>query len=387
MKKSADEIRSDITAQILTAIKKGCPPWRQPWSDSPNAGAPRNFTNKRRYTGINPLLLMLSSEVNGWLSQQWGTSSSWTKHTGAHVKKGEKATHVTLFRQIPKKDKATGKVETTKEGKDKTIPLMRLYPVFNVEQMQAPTVETLLGIPHPFGIVRNILGDFTKGRRTTVTTKDELLSVASKVLPAKSIPDAALPREQIAKAINEGITAKLKSLTATEVVVNNDPDFVPAEELMGNLPIPIKVGGAKAMYVQRPKEKITLPSKASFATIADFYQTAAHEMIHAVVNGGRVEVKDKSKLTYAFSELVAEMGACFVLMALDVPRSEKMLPQAQSYIDHWLEAMGGDPKYIFEASSLASKAADWLLALVGKANPVYDEGESDGDESHEKSVA
>lgn len=388
-RKTPDQIRREITDRIIEAIKRGTAPWRQPWLDAPNAGPPRNFLSGRRYSGINPLILWITNELHGYKSQNWGTSSSWTKALGVHVKKGEQATYVTLFRQIPKKDEATGAVDVGPDNKPRTIPIMRIYPVFNAEQLQAPEVKTLLGIPFPFGIVRTLLGDFTKGKRTTATTKEELLQIADKYVPAKMRPAKSATREQIAQAIHDGINAKLQSYMVGEVVANNEPDFEPAEKWMKATGATIKHSGSKAFYRPKPGDYIQLPSKRSFVSMTDYYQTAAHELVHWSDTEGRVGKKklDEAVNAYAFGELVAEIGACFTLSVLGVPKSEKMLPKSESYLAHWLEQMGNNPKYIFDAASQASKCSDYLLKFVGKENPAYEEeGEDDG-EVQERAVA
>ena len=49
---------------------------------------------------------------------------------------------------IPKKDGKTGQVEVDAHGKPKNIMLLRTYPVFNVEQLQAPETAVLLDGRH-----------------------------------------------------------------------------------------------------------------------------------------------------------------------------------------------------------------------------------------------
>jgi antirestriction protein ArdC len=65
---------------------------------------------------------------------------------------------------------------------------------------------------------------------------------------------------------------------------------------------------------------------------------------------------------YAMGELVAEIGACYLARELGVPASEN-LSNHVAYLGHWLKAMKDDPKFIFQASALASRAADYLLSF------------------------
>lgn len=377
--KSADAIRKDITEKIVNAIKQGTIPWRKPWqNDMINSGLPANFQSKRRYTGINSLILGLVALQNNWSSKFWGTSSSVLKTIGAHVKKGETATYVTFFKMIPIKDE-NGNVEKNSKGEEKKIPILREYPVFHIEQFQAPTVETLLDGRGKYGIVKALLGQFDKKDRRSVTTIAELRKIAEKHLPRKDQPKKSATREEIAQAIHVGIEAKLKSYFSVAPDVNIDPDFTPAEELLNASRAKITFGGNRACYRHPPHDDIRLPHKKTFESMSHFYQTAFHELAHWTMPDsrvGRVHKFDDSKENYAFEELVAELSSCFLLTEVGVPMAEEMLPNSQSYLASWVKCMENDPKYIFLASSQASKVVDYLLGFVGKQNPEYEDDES-----------
>jgi antirestriction protein ArdC len=65
--------------------------------------------------------------------------------------------------------------------------------------------------------------------------------------------------------------------------------------------------------------------------------------------------------SYAMGELVAEMSACFVASELRIPQSGDFLEQHTAYLASWLTKLESDPKFIFRASTAASKASDFLL--------------------------
>jgi antirestriction protein ArdC len=350
-RKTPEQIRKDITEAIIASIEKGTPAWRQPWADHPNGGAPRNFLSKRRYSGINVLWLWLMGEIKGYDSQLWGTEKSWTENVGCTTKGGEDPMSVILFTFLPLKDKKTGKPQVSPSGKEKTFPLLREYPVFNAEQMEAPSISSLLALPLP-----------------------KLLKTMVKYVPRRDQPGMGATDEEIALAIHQSIARKLNGYKCVGKIANSDPDFAPAEELMAKTKANIIHGGGKACW-NSLTDAVRLPSKRIFESIADYYQTAMHELIHWTQNPKRVGEKTRpkeegAKAQYAFNELVAEIGACFVLAELGLPKSEKMLPQTAAYVESWLKAMKNDVRFIFEASNQASKAADYLLAFVGKANPL-----------------
>lgn len=138
---------------------------------------------------------------------------------------------------------------------------------------------------------------------------------------------------------------------------NNEPDYKPFEEFVQNLGAKIRHGYETPFY--RP-DFIGMPMKRRFDSMADYYQTLSHELIHWVVNGFRLRPNLKER-TYAFNELVAEMGSCFLLTEMRLPLADKMIQKSRSYLASWLKIMGEDPKFLFQAASEASNAVDYLL--------------------------
>ena len=125
---SQDEIRQTVTNRILDALQHGdLRPWRQPWQNDPNCGAPRNALTQRAYRGINVLLLMLASMENDFQSRWWGTYRQ-IKAKGGYVRRGQKASQIILFKPIIK-------TVTKDDGEEiEKFFLMRTFSVFNAQQ-------------------------------------------------------------------------------------------------------------------------------------------------------------------------------------------------------------------------------------------------------------
>lgn len=138
---SAAEIRTRITDQILAALSDPTklPPWRKSWSGDPNSGHPCNAVSRRRYTGINPLLLEIASHRHGLRSKWWGTFRQWeglggrVKKRPADVPPGQFGTSIVFCKPISKRTTA----ETGEECEDKFF-VLRTYTVFNLDQVDGP---------------------------------------------------------------------------------------------------------------------------------------------------------------------------------------------------------------------------------------------------------
>ena len=109
-----------VTDRIIELLEQGTVPWQKPWTD---AGVPANLLSKRPYRGINLwLLLSLNYERNLFLT--WDQ----LKKIGASVKQGEHGHVVIYWKTSPKKE------DVVDGEKEKKVPLLRYYKVFNVSQ-------------------------------------------------------------------------------------------------------------------------------------------------------------------------------------------------------------------------------------------------------------
>ena len=144
-----------------------------------------------------------------------------------------------------------------------------------------------------------------------------------------------------------------------------EPDFQPAEELISATGADIRFGGDRAYY-HRKGDFIVLPPRETFSPPGAFYETAIHELAHfSEVRTGW----DHEKNGYALGELAAEIASCYVAAELGIPQGEELGNHA-AYLQNWLDALKGDRNFIFKAAKQASKATDYLLGFVKKAEPV-----------------
>src|SRR4051812_37282582 len=111
-----------VTDQIVAALDRGIVPWRRPWGGAQLA--PRSATTNHIYRGVNTWLLFISSELNGYESPWWVTYKQ-AQQLGGNVRKGEKASIITFWKEWEREDEA---------GDVAKIPVLRYYSVFNAQQ-------------------------------------------------------------------------------------------------------------------------------------------------------------------------------------------------------------------------------------------------------------
>ncbi|WP_242600566.1 ArdC family protein, partial [Erwinia billingiae] len=135
-----------------------------------------------------------------------------------------------------------------------------------------------------------------------------------------------------------------------------------AEALFRNSGATIIEKGQNAFFAPSTDE-IRLPERCLFTDAANFYATGLHELIHWSGAKSRLNREMKGKFgseEYAFEELIAELGSAFLMADLGIVGEV----QHESYIASWLKALKNDKRYIFKATSAASKAHRYLIDKI-----------------------
>lgn len=123
------DIYQDVTDSIVRQIEAGLNGgWKRPWKTVAADGSSYFpvSVDGRAYRGMNTLILLSEAQAKGYPANVWGTYKAWQAHD-AQVRKGERGTLVTLWRFPIIKDEKT--------GKEKTIPFIRGFTVFNASQV------------------------------------------------------------------------------------------------------------------------------------------------------------------------------------------------------------------------------------------------------------
>ena len=284
------DLYQHVTNRILEDLECGVRPWLKPWSVS-NVGSsilPCRH-NGIPYQGVNVLLLWSEAVTRGYAATIWMTFRQ-ALELGAHVRKGETGTPVVFADRITRaEDGENG------ESVERSIPYLKSYTVFNVEQIE--------GLPPMY-------------------------------LPRAPAPTSAETRHVQA----EGFIA------ATRVI--------------------IRFGGDRAFYAPA-FDVIQLPPLPAFRDTEGYYSTALHELTHWTghpsrcareLNGHRFGSE-----SYAFEELVAELGSAFLCAELGI--TPEVRDDHAAYLASWLAVLKQDKRAIFTAASQAQRAADYLRGL------------------------
>jgi antirestriction protein ArdC len=161
-----------VTDKIVGELEAGRVPWVQPWGRAKAClGLPQNAASARRYSGINVLILWGAVIERGFAAQSWLTFRQ-ALSLGGHVRKGEAGTMVVFADRFVPKDRAdAARAETGKE-RDASIPFLKRFTVFNIEQCEglperftasAPPAPEQLILPEAEALIRATHAKFRIG--------------------------------------------------------------------------------------------------------------------------------------------------------------------------------------------------------------------------------
>jgi antirestriction protein ArdC len=308
-----DKIYQMITDRIIEMIESEEKlPWNKPWknshgsiNDSWAANCPRNLISKKPYRGINLFLLSNAVSIYG---NPFFLSFKQAKNLKGTVKKGEKGFPVIFW----KMQKFEEKNNTTGETKDKMVPLLRYYTVFNIDQ--------------------------------TTLDKNSISAIKDFYNPPK-----------------EETESEPKGFSPIEKADSIWKDWLKKPELRHS-------AEGRAFYSPF-HDFIHLPNREQFKSNSEYYSTLFHEATHSTGHKSRLnreginnEMVAFGDASYSKEELTAEIGACF-LCAISGIEKHDVFSNSIAYLQGWVRKFREKPKMIVQASARAQKAVDMILNI------------------------
>ncbi|WP_136669393.1 ArdC family protein [Flavobacterium sp. H122] len=318
---SPDDIYSYITNLIINTIEKvGHLPWQKDWVGSGADGAAKNYVSKKEYTGANFLLnfdIKFDKEGKGYLVpinfiQPYYLTFNQIKETGASLKKDSKARRVIYYTMIFSFDNGTLQFKTTDREK------------------------------------------FTEFVKTHGLTKEDLKEHLQKI--------------PVIKYYNVFRADDCTGLKFPEPTGNENVNPIEqAQSLIDGYKDPptYTFVGDKAYY-QPSTDKLNMPNIKAFKKEASYYCTYFHELTHSTGAKKRLN-RDMSgtfgSKSYAFEELIAELGAVFMCSESGILFQTK--ENSAKYLKGWnkvlVNELENDNRFFLKASAQSQKAVNYIL--------------------------
>jgi antirestriction protein ArdC len=265
-----DDIYSYITDLIINTIEKvGHLPWQKDWVGSGADGAAKNYVSKKEYTGANFLLnfdVKFDEDGRGYLvpiqfKQPYYLTFNQIKDEGASLRKDSKARRVIYYTMIFSFDNGSLQFKTTDRDK------------------------------------------FAEFVSSNGLTKEDLKRYLQKI--------------PVIKYYNVFRADDCTGLKFPEAIGNKKVNPIEeAQSLIDEYKDPPRYTfvGDKAYY-QPATDKLNMPNIIAFKKEASYYCTFFHELTHSTGAKKRLD-RDMTgtfgSKSYAFEELIAELGAVFI---------------------------------------------------------------------------
>lgn len=126
-----NDLCQQITDNIVASLEAGVAPWRAEQDTTGAVGLPENAVTGVHYNGINILNLWIISAIKGYTSGRWLTFKQ-AQNAGGMVRKGETGTQGIFYKTL---EKDTGRVDDHGNKETDTIPMLRGFKLFNLDQI------------------------------------------------------------------------------------------------------------------------------------------------------------------------------------------------------------------------------------------------------------
>lgn len=160
----------------------------------------------------------------------------------------------------------------------------------------------------------------------------------------------------------DGLPAKYTE--ERKLLIDEFTDNATAEAMLAQATI--HHGHSRACFIPS-LDVIHMPNRSEFKSIPDYYSTGLHELTHWTGHSRRLHRDFNGRFgdqSYAFEELVAELGSSFLCATAGI--DGKL--QHASYIASWLKVLRNDKKAIFTAAAAARKAAEFVIPTGSMAD-------------------
>lgn len=272
----------EITRRIMEQLEQGIIPWQKPWIG--NSSAISRVTGKP-YSLLNQMILGCPGEYVTFRQCQ---------QEGGKVRKGEKSSMVIFWKWIEQEDEES--------GEKKSIPFLRYYNVFHIDQCEGLTARYAQEAP------------------ANPATADEA---------ADRIINAYCSREGVKLLHEEGDRAFYRPATDSITVPH------------------MRQFSATAEY---------------YSTV---FHEMMHSTGHKSRLDRLERVAAFGSEDYSKEELIAEIGAAALVNQAGLETSSSFR-NSTAYIQNWLSVLRNDKRFIVSAAGKAEKAVDLILNHISE---------------------
>lgn len=287
--------RQNLIDMYVKSLDEGEIPWEKMWKTK----QPYNAITKKKYRGMNNLILSFVAIKRNYQDARWCTYNQISKNKWKF------------------KEDAKGKGVCIEYWSQYNIKEKRVYSFQQYEDMIKNFPETK--------------DDFKLITKCTVVFNADLI---------------------------EGIPKDLsQEVSKTPIETSN---YI--ENIIRNLDIGYVEIGEEAYYNPND-DCVVIPPSNLFRNEYTYYATQLHELAHSTGHESRLNRNIKHQFgteEYAKEELRAEISSSFLMQELGLEYDEKHLQNHKAYIQNWAQLIKDKPNELFNAISDSNKIVDYL---------------------------
>jgi antirestriction protein ArdC len=197
----------------------------------------------------------------------------------------------------------------------------------------------------------------SKGRQITFYKLQEIANPAGidNVLPSGELETKRFPYLKFSYVFN------LEDLECYEIpqpTLSAPLDLL--NEIVAKYAVDIRRNLERCFYNEQ-ENYISTPDVSHFTCEEEYFAAQFHELIHWSGHPerlNRVRHLAKGDEIYAFEELIAEIGASYLLGLCGI---QNVLDNSSAYLETWLRKAKGDNSFILSAAIAAQKAVNFLI--------------------------
>ena len=293
----AKQILQDFTAEVVNSMINNNDNWQKMFGDQSNS---KNALTGKNYRGFNWLVLSFETQEKKFKHNIWATYKQWLS-LDAQVKKGSKGTGIVYYQPALFRKPKENEKPNTKDGSVKVQSnIMRASTVFNLDQVELSNKSTFK-VPQ-----------LNSGKQYSINHIDKFI---------------------------DGVDVE---------IINEDNNNC---------------------YYNETKDIINMASKETFKDTRDadatehYYATFFHELTHATKHAKRLNRKAKfendAHKSYAFEELVAELGAIMFTRHFGIAKTIR--ENHAQYLNSWIKALKNDYTFLTGAVAKANQGFSFYV--------------------------
>jgi len=214
----------------------------------------------------------------------------------------------------------------------------------------------------------SLKGQVKKGSKGTKIIFYKPLTQPSKIDPTKLVQAGCILNSSTVFNIDQVDLSESKYRpdefkTGKQYSIKLIDDFVKATK------VEIKNSEGHGCYYNQTKDFINMELKTNFKDTKEsnatlhYYSTLFHELTHSTGHKNRLDRKDKfddRKKSYAYEELVAEIGSIFFGYEFNITKTIR--DNHAKYLNSWIKELKNDYTFLTGATAQAQKAVDYFVS-------------------------